>query len=132
MHRDVERAEPLLLQSSPVGLFQIGQGDEVAEEEAITVVVVFDIEGLAHAKWQTALGLVALWQSFDEAEDTLVGADADEGRWLLAEADAHFVVWRLGDQHHARASVAVDAQRYLFVGGVKLVVHQVAYWIVID
>ena len=67
VHRDIERAEPLLLQARPVIASQVGQRDKVAKEEGVAIVVVLDIEGAAHAR------RVLL----DETELAVVGTAAD-------------------------------------------------------
>ena len=46
---DVERRQPHRLDTPPVMLAHVRQGDEVAEEEGVAVVVVLDIEGAPHA-----------------------------------------------------------------------------------
>ncbi len=134
--RDVERAEALLREALPIMLFEVGEGNEVAEEEAVAVVVVFDVERVAHAEGQAALGRVTLGQAVYEAEDALVGTDADEGRRLLAKEDAQVASRLLArltrQQDLVGAAVALDAQRQLVLGGMELVVHQVAHGTSVD
>src|SRR5579875_327609 len=126
MHGDVDRREMLLFEALPVLLFEVRQGDEVAEQEAIAVVVVFDVQRLAHAKWQAPLWRMALRQALDEAEDALVGADANERGRLLTKEHAKLFIRCFGYQRLYLASVALHAKRQFLVGGVKLIVHQVA------
>src|SRR5690606_19833465 len=49
VHGDVEGREAHSLNAPPVVLVQVGEGDKVAEEEGIAVVVVFDVEGAPEA-----------------------------------------------------------------------------------
>ena len=77
--RDVERAQALLLDAPPVVLAQVGERDEVAEQERVAVVVILDVERAAQARRHL----------LDEAEWAVVGAAADrpvEGH--LGEGDA--------------------------------------------
>ena len=60
MNRDIERAETLLFQAIPVLLLQVRQGNEVPEQEAVAIIIIFDVERLAHAERQAALRLVSL------------------------------------------------------------------------
>ncbi len=79
---------------------------------------------------------MTLGQAVYEAEDALVGTDADEGRRLLAEEDAQVASRLLArltrQQDLVGAAVALDAQRQLVLGGMELVVHQVAHGTSVD
>ena len=82
--RDVQRAEALLDDALPVVLFEVGQGDEAAVEEAVAVVVVLDVEAGPQA------GRVLV----DEAERAVVVAalDAVEGGVVEDEAEVCVLV----------------------------------------
>ena len=52
--RDVHRADPLLLDPSPVPVAQVRERHEAAVEHRVAVVVVHDVERPPHALWESA------------------------------------------------------------------------------
>ena len=78
VHGDVERRQPLLDDPLEVRVVEVGQRDVVAVQEREPVVVVLDVEALAHPPRQLV----------DEAEHALVGAGRDVAGPRRLELDA--------------------------------------------
>ena len=114
--RDVQRAEPLLLQALPVVFAEVGQRDEVAVQEGEPVVVVLQIERAAQA----------FGQALEEAEEAGVVADARAVEGVVRELDAERLVDRFLELDDARLAVVDHVQRDEAVGGLEAVVELVA------
>src|SRR5262245_5440286 len=78
MHRDIERTETLLFQALPVFFFQVGQCDKIAKEERVAIIVVLDVERIAHTQRQATLRLAAFRQALNKAKDALISALPDK------------------------------------------------------
>ncbi len=61
MHRDEKRTESLLFETVPIMIFEIRERDEVAEKKRIAIVVVFDIERIAHPQTANPAVVYGVW-----------------------------------------------------------------------
>ena len=120
--RDVQWAEPLLLEPLPVVLAEVGQRDEVAVQEGEPIVVVLQIERAAQS----------FWQPLEEAEEAGVVADARAVEGVVRELDAERLVDRFLELDDARLAVVDHVQRDEAVGGLEAVVELVARRFAVD
>src|SRR5262249_54711951 len=115
MHRDIERRQLLLVESLPVLLLQVRQGDKVAEEERVAIVIILDIQRSAHTMRQPWLRCEALGQSLDKAEDTFIGALADKRSGLFTKEHAQVLIIRLRDIYFLCVLLSLKTNRQFFL-----------------
>ncbi len=120
---DVEGAQVLLLYPCPVLLRQVGQGDVVAEEEGVPVVVVLDVEGGAQPPGH--LG--------DKAELAAVVAPADVGvKGGTGELQAQGLIVPAAGPQGLLLSLPADDQGQTVFGAVELDVYDVPQGMSVD
>src|SRR5579875_3212027 len=122
IHGNVERRQFLLIEPQPVVLLQVGQGDEIAKEKRIAVIVVLDVERGAHA----------VRQALDKAENAFISALANKRCWLLAEKHAQILIIVFGNRYFTLLLLTLKANRQYLSGDVKAIINQVANEVSID
>src|SRR5579875_3633689 len=81
---------------------------------------------------QTGLRREALWQAFNKAENTFVGALTNERGRLLAEEDTQVLVAALRNAYLMRVRLAFKTDLQVFVGDIEAVIHQVTNQVTVN
>ena len=119
---DVEGTEALLGQAIPVVFGEVGQSDEIAEQEGIAIVVVLNVEGAPHPRRHPVekAKLAAIVAAAQAVESWLGELNA----WLLVVAPLHLV--------DAPLPTPFYDQLQFFLSSIETVINDVAQDVAID
>jgi len=115
MNGDIEGAEALLSNTLPITLLQVGQGDEVAKEERVTIVIIFQIKAATQASGQ----------AFQETEGAIVVAGAELVKEPLDKFHPQVLIRVFADREGANLPVLLHQGNNLFIGLIEAIINDV-------
>src|SRR5882757_7587915 len=113
-------------------VFQVCQRNEIAKQEGIAIVIVFNIQRRAHTMWQPWLRCKPFWQTFNKAKDTFISTLADKRRWLLTEQNTQIFISALSNAYLALILLALKTNHQLFVGNIEAIIDQITNYMTIN
>ena len=122
MHRHVNGADAHVYDAPDLFLFQVRQGDVIAEQEGKAGIVVLEIKAFPHP----------LGKLVDEAEDAVVAAASLLVHQVGFKLQTYVLVFLLAHQHRAHLRPLLHRQAQLSLQGVKLIVEHVGNSVPID